>query len=529
MNPNVTSVEFSQGNTSGQTQKDDQPKDQIELFFSITDSNCAHGKNYAVSALIVAKKSKEKLDLGKTNHKEGGSHKIDFDKSFITDYYFEIKQVLNLTIFQDEKPMVELETTIGKIMGSRNQNIHLSFNIDGLTGILKVHGIPIKKDDTNITMNILANFGNVKMKPYFIIKRNSSQNQTEFNWIMVYKSEILQDYPKSNMFNPVSLSTQFLCNSNLETQPILIEFYDENHGEAFGGYCASISKILEQNKKDSPLMSPTGGVINDKQINMDCKLAKHYKFLDYIQGGTQISSMVAIDFTASNGIPTEPDSLHTITKKPNLYEMALEACCSIIANYDNDQLYLVFGYGAKVDPTKDSVSHCFPINLTDDPNIFKVEGIMDSYRKFITNPNVKFHGPTFFAPIIKLCTQVAKNVKNFGTYSILTILTDGMINDWDDTIDALVEAANHPLSIIIIGMGADEDEAFSEMKILDSDGFKLTNSAGVRTIRDIVQFVEFDKLKNDPKVLSEKVLEEIPSQLEEFFSLKEIAPGVKKI
>ena len=33
------------------------------------------------------------------------------------------------------------------------------------------------------------------------------------------------------------------------------------------------------------------------------------------------------------------------------------------------------------------------------------------------------------------------------------ILTDGLINDMDETIDALVEASYLPISVIIIGVG----------------------------------------------------------------------------
>lgn len=33
-------------------------------------------------------------------------------------------------------------------------------------------------------------------------------------------------------------------------------------------------------------------------------------FLDYIRGGCEVAVMVAVDFTASNGAPSLPSSLH---------------------------------------------------------------------------------------------------------------------------------------------------------------------------------------------------------------------------
>ena len=57
-------------------------------------------------------------------------------------------------------------------------------------------------------------------------------------------------------------------------------------------------------------------------------------------------------------------------------------------------------------------------------------------------------------------------------YTILMILTVGIIDDMDETIDALVEASFLPISVIIIGNG---DANFSNMNFLDSDIEPLTN------------------------------------------------------
>ena len=46
------------------------------------------------------------------------------------------------------------------------------------------------------------------------------------------------------------------------------------------------------------------------------------------------------------------------------------------------------------------------------------------------------------------------------------IITDGIINDMQLTIDEIVKASNLPLSIIIVGVG---DADFEEMVQLDGD------------------------------------------------------------
>ncbi len=70
-------------------------------------------------------------------------------------------------------------------------------------------------------------------------------------------------------------------------------------------------------------------------------------------------------------------------------------------------------------------------------------------------------------------------------YTILLIITDGVINDLELTKSAIINASLQPLSIIIVGVG---NADFSEMEILDSDE-KLLTSNGRTAVRDIIQFV----------------------------------------
>jgi len=70
-------------------------------------------------------------------------------------------------------------------------------------------------------------------------------------------------------------------------------------------------------------------------------------------------------------------------------------------------------------------------------------------------------------------------------YYVLTIITDGIISDMERTKEALIDAFDTPLSIIIVGVGK---ENFNKMKELDSDDGTLKIGKKVSK-RDIVQFV----------------------------------------
>ena len=69
------------------------------------------------------------------------------------------------------------------------------------------------------------------------------------------------------------------------------------------------------------------------------------------------------------------------------------------------------------------------------------------------------------------CSQDTQN------YTILLIFTDGVITDFDQTVDALVQASSLPLSVVIVGIG---NADFSAMEQLDGDdGVLFPSSPGV--------------------------------------------------
>ena len=50
------------------------------------------------------------------------------------------------------------------------------------------------------------------------------------------------------------------------------------------------------------------------------------------------------------------------------------------------------------------------------------------------------------------------SMKASSTYYVLLILTDGKINDYEDTVDLIVKASTLPLSILFVGVGDGEEE-----------------------------------------------------------------------
>ena len=186
----------------------------------------------------------------------------------------------------------------------------------------------------------------------------------------------------------------------------------------------------------------------------------------------EISLICCIDFTGSNGDPRNPNSLHYMkpfvrgTQDLNDYQKAILSVGEILLNYDADKLVQTYGFGAKPRGSQQT-SHFFPCSgdYTNCSGV-GVNGVFELYKLALNN--VTLSGPTFFAPMLKEIRLFTED--NFkrspDNYTILLILTDGVIHDMQRSIDEVVRASCLPLSVIIVGIG---DADFDLMEQLDSD------------------------------------------------------------
>lgn len=95
----------------------------------------------------------------------------------------------------------------------------------------------------------------------------------------------------------------------------------------------------------------------------------------------------------------------------------------------------------------------------------------------------------------------------------------------DKTIDEIVRGSTQPLSIVIVGVG---DADFESMDVLDADETPLYSRTYKKHMaRDIVQFVPFRDFKNDAYKLAKETLQEIPGQVVDFFTKRNIFPRPK--
>lgn len=239
-------------------------------------------------------------------------------------------------------------------------------------------------------------------------------------------------------------------------------------------------------------------------------------FVSYLQGGLKLDFHVAIDFTASNRPADNPASLHFINdpQRPSQYAQALFAIGTILSAYIPDGLITALGFGAILPGQGNTACFDFALSGQPDARVQGVDGLLDAYRAAVRS--VTMAGPTNFTPLIRNTMNSASMYPVSQTnqhFSILLILTDGIITDLDTTIDAIIECSHStPMAIVIVGIGSAD---FSSMERLDGDDHILRNRSGRQAHHDIVQFVKFDTNKS-LEVLAADVLNEIPDRVVEY-------------
>merc|ERR1719239_623664 len=119
---------------------------------------------------------------------------------------------------------------------------------------------------------------------------------------------------------------------------------------------------------------------------------------------------VAIDFTASNGDPKTPNSLHYMNPyQPNQYASAIQAVGEIVQDYDSDKMFPVLGFGARIDGSQQP-SHEFAVNFNpSNPYCQRVEGVLQAYQAAL--PRLQLYGPTNFSPVINHVARFANELR----------------------------------------------------------------------------------------------------------------------
>ncbi|CAB4058421.1 Copine-3,Copine-9,Copine-5,Copine-2,Copine-8 [Lepeophtheirus salmonis] len=336
-----------------------------------------------------------------------------------------------------------------------------------LTFILSAHDLD-KKDF----------FG--KGDPFVIISKSSVEAKEFFP---IHQTEVIKN-DKNPQWKQFTLSSKSICSGD-HKRPIKFDVYDwddDDSKDFIGSTTLTLEEILEKVPFKYDLINPkkkekkgskykNSGVLHFQKVSSELK----HSFMDYILSGLQVNFTLAIDFTASNGNPDSPSSLHNRNDPNNPYLTAIRAVGGVVQEPDT-------------------------------PHCRGIDGIIEAYNTSLNS--VQLYGPTNFSPVINHVARFAA-VHQEPLWKLVTF----------------------PCPIIIVGVG---NEDFSAMEELDGDKQQLS-SGNVTCKRDIVQFVELQKyIKGDKaewskEYLAKDVLAEIPNQLVGYMNMKGFAPKAQDI
>ncbi|KAG5125519.1 hypothetical protein JHK82_032256 [Glycine max] len=255
------------------------------------------------------------------------------------------------------------------------------------------------------------------------------------------------------------------------------------------------------------------------------RIADNYRSLDEVtaalaNAGLESSNLiVGIDFTKSNEWTGKRSfnrkSLHDIRSGQNPYEQAISIIGKTLSAFDEDNLIPCFGFGDASTHDQDVFSF-----FSEERFCNGFEEVLTRYRQII--PSLKLAGPTSFAPIIEMAMTIVE--QSGGQYHVLLIIADGQLvaqvtRSVDtqhgnlspqelNTINAIVNASEYPLSIVLVGVG---DGPWEMMREFDDNI--------PSRVFDNFQFVNFTEIMRrnvDPARketdFSLSALMEIPSQ-----------------
>ncbi|CAD8139277.1 unnamed protein product [Paramecium pentaurelia] len=469
----------------------------------------------------------------------------NFTTSILLEYYFEVQQHLKLEVHHfinstQSKIIGIAETTVAIIVGSRDQILIGDLvTISGRRSgnfIIQANIVKQIKEELNLT---LSSYGIPETRFWFWhgtspFLRFYRLVQDDNIPVLVYETEFVKD-TKEPTWKEINFKSLHLCDGDYKMQ-IKVELWDhrKNGKHLYLGetsFCVDElleyniqNKILNKEFKNKMKKQESSGILQFNRF-----LYNHnYTFLDYCSGGQQLKFIIAIDYTESNGKQNDPQSLHYIPKNgvPNQYLQAITSLVEILINYDNTKKISLYGFGCK--PKMNLINtnqtlHLFPLNDNpDDHEVYGLDEIVQCYKKSL--PYLLFDGPAQLTPNLKNAMNMAYQYKeNQGNqnYLILMILTDGQVSDMQVFIDDIIASSNLPLSIIIIGIG---NGNFDNMSVLNNQFNQILDSKGNLLVRDLVQFVPFNQVKNDPVLLAKQVLAKLHNQIIQYMKLQNISP-----
>ncbi|UIZ21322.1 hypothetical protein KXD40_000115 [Peronospora effusa] len=421
-------------------------------------------------AVLYVKSGTSWTKLGKTEAKKDDLNPT-WTKLFVVEFHFESVQQLKVEVYdQDSSSPGKLkeqdfigkaEFTLGQLMGAPGQSGSFVLTRGKPTakhqGSLLVKAEEVKASSEaarlRFTATGLANMDGIfsKSDPFLVISRLREDG----SYTQVHRTETIDNNLNPN-WKRFELPLQQLCNGDYK-RPLSLQVFDEDRGgksELIGQVQTTLEEIRGKHGSSFVLHNEALQKKKGKKytnagllVAAEVEIYREHTFIDYrekfllrnesvaaaqealtlvlyFRGGLEMNLIIGIDYTASNGPPNDPRSLHFLDPRgPNQYQHAISSTVSILQEYDADKQFPVYGFGG-IPPGAHDVDHCFPLNLNpSNPEVAGSHGVLQLYTSSLGH--IRLHGPTFFAPLINQSLRIAGQLGDprKQKYFVLLIIT----------------------------------------------------------------------------------------------------------
>lgn len=269
-----------------------------------------------------------------------------FTRKLQIPYHFEEQQYLKFDLYDIDCDSAQLNKhdflgtttcTLGQIVsagGGSSGGIGRTFpltnpNYNGNCGEISITAEEIFACKDDVPLQFLGK--NLDRKDFFgssdPFLQISRVNEHVGDFTLVHRTE----YVRNNVnpvWNEFLIPVTSLCNGDYD-RSLKFECFDHNQNgkhSYIGEFFTTLRQLLEGPGSlnryhciNSKKKSKKKNYKNSGEIHLiHSKFNKGYSFLDYIRAGTQLFCTVSIDFTASNGNPQKPTSLHHIASEGNI-------------------------------------------------------------------------------------------------------------------------------------------------------------------------------------------------------------------
>lgn len=344
------------------------PTSKVELTISCKNLPSTHilrGTSDPFCVVSVKRPWQERyVEIARTETIEN-SLEPEWFKKILLDYSFEAIQHIQFEVrdkdLDDHDFLGRYHTTLGALVSSHGRQVHgkMIGKIDGEIIRDKSEIIVVTEEVSSCKQVIEIQFAceNLPKRkwfrnndPYLVISRMNEDD----SYSVVTRTKVAES-SQNPEWDPLKIRVSALCNGDFDRKIKIDCFSDRGsgHHKLIGSCFTSINElnIVYQEEKTLTLINEEkqksipnyvdSGILKVIKNSM----AQEITFLDYILGGgTQMHFAVAIDFTSSNGVHTDSNSLHYLCdEKMNNYELALRGVGETLQHYDSDQLFPAFG------------------------------------------------------------------------------------------------------------------------------------------------------------------------------------------